>query len=167
MNGQSLLVLFTMASLAGQVLFGDERANESQGAISQPTLGNPSARDRGVSPRDSTNTGGSEVFLNFAIGGKSCAQFDSSLDLMGVDSVAIALLANTDIRQTRVIPFFGVQDAPYMVASGILQGNSFYSFTDAGSGIVPVAGNRLSVKVCNDSADQRRYIQLTLYVSHR
>lgn len=167
MNEKSLAVLVTLASLAGQVLFADERANESQGAIPRPTLGNPSARDRGVRPRDSTNTGGSEVFLNFVIAGKSCAQFDSSLDFIGADKVAIALVAlNTDIRQTRVIPFFGVHDAPYMVASGILQGDSFYSFTDGGSGIVTVAGSQLSVKVCNDGTEQRRYTQLTLYVPH-
>ena len=168
MNRQSLAVLFTMASLACPVVLDAEEATESRGAILRPMLGDSSPRGRSLSPRDSTSSGGSEVFLNFVINGKSCSQFNSSLNFMGADSVAIALVAlNTDIRQTQVIPFFGVQDAPYMVASGILQGTSFYSFPDTGSGIVPVAGNQLSVKVCNDSANQFRYTQLTLYVSHR
>ena len=167
MNRKSLALLLIIASLGCQALFGDE-ITESQSPIPRPMLGNARPQDRGVSPRESPNTGGSEAFLNFVIGGKSCAQFHSSLDFMGADTVAIALSSvNIDIHQTRVIPYFGVPDAPYMVASGTLQGNSFYVSTDSGSGIVPVAGNQLLVKLCNDSPDQRRYTQLTLYVSHR
>lgn len=169
MNRLSLAILFAMASLAGQVVLGAEEATESQGAILRPTPENSSPRGRVLSPRDSASSGGGEVFQNFVIDGKKCIQFYSSLDFMGADTVAIAWVAlDTDIRQTQVYPFFGVQNAPYMVASSnVLQGNSFYAFTDAGSGTVPVMGNQLMVRVCNGSVYQIRYTQLTLYVSHR
>ena len=169
MNRQSLFVLFTMASLAGPVALSAQEPTESQGAILRPTPENSSLRGRRLNLGNSTSSGGWEVFQNFVIDGKKCIQLNSSLDFTGADTVAIAWVAlNTDIRQTQVYPFFGVQNAPYMVASNnVLQGSSFYPFTDAGSGTVPVMGNQLSLRVCNGSAYQIRYTQLTLYVSHK
>ena len=171
MNRKSLAVLFAIASLACQVMLGAERATEWQGAIPRPTVANTSPRDRGVSPHYSTGTGGSEVLaLDFVIEGNSCARFDSSLDLMGADTVGIAVSAlQADIRKTRLITFFGVDDVPYMVASSkVLQGQSFiHPYVDAGSGVVPVLGKQMFVRVCNDATDTIRYTQLTVYVSHR
>lgn len=89
---------------------------------------------------------------------------------MGADTVGIAVLAlQADIRRTRLITFFGVDDAPYMVASSkVLQGESFiHPYVDAGSGVVPVLGKQMSVRVCNYSTDPIRYTQLTVYVSHQ
>lgn len=76
MNRKSLAILFTIASLAGQVMLGAERAAESQGALPRPALANTSPRDRGVNRLYSARTGGSEVLaLDFVIEGNSCAQF--------------------------------------------------------------------------------------------
>jgi hypothetical protein len=147
------------------------RAKEFQGPVLRPSDRSTNLTERGLTPRGySYGTGGSEVLAtNFMVAGNSCLSFSSSLDLMGADTAAIGIVAaNVDIRQTRVIPFFGIEGAPLMFASGkILQGDSFYAYIDAGSGIVPVLGSFMFVRVCNDETYVIRYSQLTLYVSHR
>jgi len=169
MQRTSSVLLLGLALLGSGAPLCAQAAKESQGAMLKNS-GEVSPLEGSVKPRYSAGTGGSEVLAqNFVVAGKSCVRFDSSLDFMGADTVGIAILAlNADIRQTRVIPFFGVDGAPYMVASGkVLQGSGFYSFNDSGSGIVPVIGNQMFVRVCNDFTDAIRYTQLTVYVSHR
>jgi hypothetical protein len=158
-------IVLTVASATGTVLAD---GGESQGAIARATVikANISEAPRAYS----FGTGSSEVLAtNFVIQKNACISFDSSQDFMGADTVAIALVAvNADIRQTQVIPLFGISQAPYMFASGkVLQGDSFYPFPDVGSGTVPVLGNLLSVRICNNSSGTIRYTQLTLYVPHR
>ena len=147
------------------------RSKESQGAVKRPDVQSQNESERRATPQGySYGTGTSEVAaVNFVVAANSCIEFSSFLDLMGSDTAGIAILAlGIDIRQTRVIPFFGVDGAPYMVASGkILQGDSFYYYMDAGSGTVPVLGRQLLLRVCNDASDSIRYTQLTVYVSHR
>ena len=162
-------ILVTVAFISSGAVLRADGVKESQGANARPALQNSSSGERSIAPRYSAGTGTSEVVaLNFVIGGKSCLRFDSSLDLMGADTVSIAILGvNIDIRQTRVIPIFGVDGAPYMVAGKVLQGDSFYYFIDGGSGTVPVIGNQMAIHVCNDNAAAIRYTQLTIYVPHR
>ena len=170
MNRISRVVLLGTAFVGGWTVFGADGVKESQGAMTRPATQESNARDRQFVPHYSAGTGVSEVLaLNFVIPAKSCMRLDSSFDLMGADVIAIAIVGlNADIRKTRLIPFFGVDGAPYMVASGrVLQGDSFYSYMDAGSGTLPVLGSQMFVRVCNDSADAIRYSQLTCYVPHR
>ena len=160
------VIVLTVASTTGTLLA--DGGAEPQSAIVRTTVtkGNISEAPRGFS----FGTASSELLAtNFVIQGNACSSFDSSQDFMGADTVAIALVGvNADIRQTQVIPLFGINQAPYMFASGkVLQGDSFFSFPDVGSGTVPVLGNLLSVRVCNNSRGTIRYTQLTLYVSHR
>src|SRR5271157_3237975 len=108
MNRKSLVLLFTLASLAGPVVLGAQETAESQGVVLRPTPENPNPQVRALTLGNSTSSGGWEVFQNFVIDGKKCIQLNSSLDFTGADTVAIAWVAlNIDIRQTQVYPFFG------------------------------------------------------------
>ena len=170
MNRVSRIVLIGTAFAGSWIVCAADGAKESQGAVTNPATQEANVRERQFAPRSSVGTAVSEVLaLNFFIPAKTCVFLNSSLDLMGADVIAFTILGlNADIRQTRLIPYFGVDGAPYMVASGIiLQGASFHAYTDAGSGTLPVLGSRMSVRVCNDSVDAIRYTQLTCYVPHR
>jgi hypothetical protein len=164
------------AILAGIIITGASAAlgadgpQKSQGAVLRRPQTHTLAERRATPQADSNASYVSEVVAaGFFVEANSCAEYDSSLNFLGADTVGIAILAlNADIRQTRVIPFFGVEGAAYMVASGkILQGDTFYPFMDGGSGTVPVLGGQMRLRICNDSPDTIKYTQLTAYASHR
>ena len=87
---------------------------------------------------------------------------DSFLDYVTSSNVSISLLSNgQDITATRIIPFFAVDGNSFYVAAGyIIRASDFY-FIDAGSGIVPVHGRFLRIRICNDANVDVSYAQLT------
>ena len=105
---------------------------------------------------------GEVVATNFTVQAGTCVRADSSLDYATSSNVSISLLSNgQDMTATRIIPFFAVDGNSFYVAAGyIILASDFY-FIDGGSGIVPVHGRFLRIRICNDANVDVSYAQLT------
>ena len=109
---------------------------------------------------------GEVVATNFTIQAGTCVRADSFLDYSTSSNVSISLLSNgQDMTATRIIPFFAVDSNSFYVAAGsIIRASDFY-YIDGGSGIVPVHGRFLRIRICNDSNFDVSYAQLTARAS--
>ncbi len=105
---------------------------------------------------------GEVVATNFTVQAGTCVRADSFLDYSTSSNVSISLLSNgQDMTATRIIPFFAVDGNSFYVAAGyIIRASDFY-FIDGGSGIVPVHGRFLRIRICNDANVDVSYAQLT------
>ena len=106
---------------------------------------------------------GEVVATNFTVQAGTCVRADSFLDYATSSNVSISLLSNggQDMTATRIIPFFAVDGNSFYVAAGyIIRASDFY-FIDGGSGIVPVHGRFLRIRICNDANVDVSYAQLT------
>ncbi len=105
---------------------------------------------------------GEVVATNFTVQAGTCVRADSFLDYVTSSNVSITLLSNgQDMTATRIIPFFAVDgNSSYVAAGYIIRASDFY-FIDGGSGIVPVHGRFLRIRICNDANVDISYAQLT------
>jgi hypothetical protein len=111
----------------------------------------------------SSAANGEVVATNFTVQAGTCVKADSFLDYVSSSNVSISLLTNggQDMTATRIIPFFAVDGNSFYVAAGyIIRASDFY-FVDGGSGIVPVHGRFLRIRICNDAGVDVSYAQLT------
>jgi hypothetical protein len=100
---------------------------------------------------------------NVSVGGHYCHDFPVNAKFTDASQVSISILSyDSDLSNIRIIPFFAIPGDYYYSAVDEIFGSNFKYFNQGG-GTVPVYGEYLLVRVCNDNSWSVNITQLNVH----